>query len=237
MNTVTQNLNLSQKFSNLMGTMHFIKFINDPSKTETIFDMADSFQKASPPEVVEKIIQPLLKNSSLASDYENKVWYSHPDMKTLSKYPEGSFGKHVADFFAVNNLDENLFPKANYNSLVDYITSRIYQTHDFWHVLTDYTVGLEDELALQAFAIGQYQQPINLTIIAGGIIHILQHHPERTLEIMSCITEGYQRGLKSEFLLDKNIFAYLDKPLCEVRKHFKIPTKSLNIQHQRQVSA
>jgi ubiquinone biosynthesis protein COQ4 len=227
MNTVTQNLNLSQKFSNLMGTMHFIKFINNPAKTETIFDMADSFQKASPPEMVEKIIQPLLKNSTLAADYENRVWYSHPNMKTLSQYPEGSFGKHVADFFEKNNLDENLFPRANYNSLVDYITSRIYQTHDFWHVLTDYSIGLEDELALQAYAIGQYQQPINLTIIAGGIIHILQHHPEKTFEIMNSLTEGYQRGLKSEFLLDKNIFAYLDRPINEVREIFKIPAKSL----------
>lgn len=237
MNAVTQNLNLSQKFSNLMGTMHFIKFINNPSKTETIFDMADSFQKASPPEMVEKLIQPLLKNSSMAADYENKVWYSHPNMKTLSEYEEGTFGKHVADFFAKNNLDENLFPKANYDSLVDYITSRIYQTHDFWHILTDYSVGLEDELALQAFAIGQYQQPINLTIIAGGIIHILQHHPERTFEIMNSITEGYQRGLQSEFLLDKNIFDYLDKPICKVREHFKIPKKSLKLQHETQVSA
>ena len=222
MTAATQNLNLSQKLSNLMGTMHFIKFINNPLKTETIFEMTDSFQKASPPEMVEKIIQPLLKNSTLASDYQNKIWYSHPDMKTLSQYPEGSFGKCVAEFFDKNNLDENLFPKANYSSLIDYITSRVYQTHDFWHVLTGYSIELEDELALQAFAIGQYQQPINLTIIAGGIIHILQHHPERTHKIMTSITEGYQRGLNAEFLLDKNIFAYLDKPINEVREHFKI---------------
>lgn len=237
MNAATQNLNLSQKFSNLMGTMHFIKFINNPSKTETIFDMADSFQKASPPEVVAKIIEPILKNSTLASDYENRIWYTHPDMKTLSQYPEGSFGKHVADFFQKNNLDENLFPKANYTSLVDYITSRVYQTHDFWHVLGDYSIGLEDELALQAFALGQYHQPINLTIIAGGIIHILQHHPERTFEIMNSITDGYQRGLKSEFILDKNIFAYLDKPISEVREHFKIPAKSLTIKQSEQIPA
>jgi ubiquinone biosynthesis protein COQ4 len=237
MNSVTQSLNFTQKFSNLMGTMHFIKFINDPSKTETIFDMADSFQKASPSDLIEKIIQPFLKNSRLASDYENKVWYSHPSMKILSLYPEGSFGKLAADFFIKNNLDENLFPKANYNSLVDYITSRIYQTHDFWHVLTDYSIDLEDELALQAFAIGQYQQPINLTIIAGGVIHILQHHPERTFEIMNCLTEGYQRGLQSEFLLDKNIFDYLDKPICKVREHFKIPNRSPSIKHKEHISA
>lgn len=214
--------NLPQKFLNMKAHLHFLKFIQKPTDTGSIFKMTQAFQKAAPPEMVTTLIQPLLANSSLEKDYQNRVWYSHPSIAELGGYPEGSFGKAVSNFFIKNNLDENLFPKADFSSLVNYITSRVYQTHDFWHILTSYSVGLEDELALQAFGVGQYKQPISLTIIAGGIIHILQKTPERSFEIMNAITEGYQRGLEARLLLDINIFEYLNQPLEQVQERLRI---------------
>jgi ubiquinone biosynthesis protein Coq4 len=228
METIERHLTVSQHFANLKAKYHFMQFIKNPTDTVSIFRMAKSFQNSASDELVKRVMQPLLDNSRLVADYEAGLWFKHPDMKTLSTYPEGSFGRATADFFAANNLDENLFPEADFSSVVNYITSRVYQTHDFWHVLTGYSVGLEDEMALQAFGVGQYKQPISLTIIAGGIIHILQKHPERTFELMTAITEGYERGLKAKLLLDVNIFEYLDRPLEEVRDRLGIPPRGIN---------
>lgn len=222
MEFTVSNLNIYQKLQDFKAKLHFINFINNPTNTEGIFKMTQSFQNSAPKELIERVMSPVLEKSQLREDFEAKRWYPHPNMKILSQYAPETFGFHVADFFEKNNLDENLFPKADYSSIPNYITSRVYQTHDFWHVLTGYSVKLMDELALQAFAIGQYRQPLSLLIIAGGIIHLLQKHPDKSTEIMNSIFEGYERGQQSEFLLDKNIFQYLDQPIVDVQSHFKI---------------
>ena len=229
MESSERRLTISQQFANLKGKYHFLQFINNPTDTESIFRMTKSFQNSASEQLVKRIMQPLLNNSHLVADYEARIWFDHPDMKTLATYPVGSFGRATAEFFAEHKLDENLFPAPDFSSVPNYITSRAYQTHDFWHVLTGYSVGLEDEMALQAFGVGQYKQPISLTIIAGGIIHILQKQPERTFELMNAITEGYERGLKAKLLLDINIFSYLDRPLEEVRTILSQPPKSSKI--------
>jgi ubiquinone biosynthesis protein Coq4 len=218
----TLNLNLSQKLNHLKGNFYFLRFIRNPYDTEGIFKMAKSFHQSAPKELVQKVIGPLLEKSSIESDFHNRVWHAHPKMAELAHYPEGSFGREAYLFFTANNLDENLFPAADYTDVASYITSRVYQAHDFWHVLTGHSVDLIDEMALQAFSVGQFKQALGMTIIAGGIIHIMQKHPDRAFEIMNAITEGYERGLKARLLLDINIFQYLDRPLKEVQEELGI---------------
>lgn len=225
MKILEREFTVKQKLSNLKAKLLFMRFINRPTDTENIFNMTKAFQLSASPELQKTLITPLLECTHLREDFENQVWYGHPNMKTLRGYPEGSFGKTVADFFKANNLDEDLFPKADYSSLVNYITSRVYQTHDFWHVLTGYSIGLEDELALQAFSVGQYKQPLPLTIIAGGIIHIMQKHPQRAGSVLEAITDGYERGRQSKLLIDINIFQFLDQPITEVRAQLDIPER------------
>ncbi|MCC2678607.1 MAG: hypothetical protein K0R29_1183 [Pseudobdellovibrio sp.] len=222
MQAAIQNQTLIQKLYNLQGTLHFLRFIKNPQDTKGIIKMVRSFRNSAPSDVVEKIIGPILEKTNLQQDFDDRVWHHHPKMAELSKYPEGSFGHEAYLFFKNNNLDENLFPKADFSDVPNYISSRVYQTHDFWHVLTGYSINLEDEMALQAFSVGQYKQPTGMTIIAGGIIHMMQSHPERSYMIMNAITEGYERGLKAKLLLNINIFQYLEWPLEDVRKELNI---------------
>ncbi|MGZ3692453.1 MAG: Coq4 family protein [Pseudobdellovibrio sp.] len=222
MELAENNLTIYHKIQNLKGKLQFIKFINNPTDTEGIFKMTQAFQNSATPEMIERVLSSAIKESKMTEDFEIKRWYKVPKMKELAKYPVGTFGYEAAAFFKKNNLDEELFPKADFSSFPAYVTSRVYQTHDFWHILTGYSIDLMDELALQGFAIGQYRQPLSLLIVAGGIIHLIQKQPEKSHEILNSIIEGYARGQQAAFLLDKNIFEWLDKPLDEVRAHFKI---------------
>lgn len=225
MQAAIANQTLLQKLYNLKGTFYFLRFIKKPEDTAGIIKMVKSFRNSAPDEVVQKILTPLLEKSHLEQDFEDRVWHHHPKMAELANYPRGSFGHEAYLFFKTNNLDENLFPKADFSHLANYVTSRVYQTHDFWHVLTGYSISLEDEMALQAFSVGQYKQPTGMTIIAGGIIHTMQNNPDRAYRIMNAITEGYDRGLKSKLLLDINIFEYLEWPIEDVRKELGIPPR------------
>jgi ubiquinone biosynthesis protein Coq4 len=230
MQTTRSEMTITQKLSHLKGNFYFLRFIKNPYDTEGIFKMTKSFHKSAPKELIEKVIGPLLEKSNIEKDYNNRVWHTHPKMSELATYPKGSFGHEVYLFFKANNLDEDLFPAPDFSEVASYITSRVYQTHDFWHVLSGYSVDLIDEMALQAFSVGQFKQAMGMTIIAGGIIHILQKHPENAFEIMNAITEGYERGQKSKLLLDINIFEYLSQPLVDVQRQFGIvPLKKLEL--------
>ena len=206
----------------------FLKFVNHPEDTEAIFKLTDTFQKAAEPEIVEKLISKLLENPKLKQGYEQRYWPHIPSLADLKNYPEGSFGEAAASFFVRWKLNPDLFPGPNFSTPQDYFTTRIYQAHDFWHVLTGYDISLESELALQAFGVGQYEQPISLAIIAGGIMHLLQKVPERSAVILAKISEGYERGVRAKNLLAEPVLERLSDPISDVRKDLGIVDCKLN---------
>jgi ubiquinone biosynthesis protein COQ4 len=213
-------------FYGMKAKYHFLKYVQNPTNTPGIFEMTESFQKAALPEVINTLLKPLLENSDMKKAYENRYWPEVPSFQDLKVYPKESFGYKAYQFFEHWNLDPDLFPPPDFSSPQSYITSRIYQAHDFWHVLTGYDTSLENELALQAFGVGQYKQPISLAIIAGGLMHLLQKTPENASEILALISEGFERGMKTHNLLTATVLERLHDPLIEVQNDLNIPERS-----------
>lgn len=198
--------------------LSFLHLIKDPTDTPGIFRMTKSFQQSATPEILERMVGLLMKDEALQEAWQQRYWVQIPKLSELRRYPEGSFGREAAAFFDRWNLDSDLFPDPNFETTQDYITSRFYQAHDFWHVLTGYTPELVDELALQAFGVAQYRQAVGLVIIAGGSMHILQKHPERADEILRAISEGFHRGQQCQPLLSVPVLERLNEPLEQVRR-------------------
>lgn len=212
----------SRAFYNLKARYHFWKFVKKPTDTIGIFEMTEAFQKGAHPQVVSTLLKPLLEIETIRAAYESKYWIQIPKLNELGDYPANSFGYAAYEFFKRYDLDPNLFPEADFSSPQSYLTSRLYQAHDFWHVLTGYSTGLEDELALQAFGVGQYKQPISLMIIAGGLIHLLEKTPERAENILAAIAQGFERGGKTRNLLTERVLERLADPLEDVRRDLNI---------------
>lgn len=207
---------------NLKAKYHFFKFVKNPTNTSSIFDMTNSFQKAAHPELVKTILKPLLENSQIKNDYENRYWPAVPSFTELKNFPTKSFGREAANFFESYQLQPDFYPAPDFSTPQNYITSRIYQAHDFWHVLTGYDTTLEHELALQAFGVGQYKQPISLTIIAGGLLNLLRHSPEKSGRVLELISQGFNRGMKAQNLLTAPVLERLGDPVEQVRKDLQI---------------
>ena len=217
-----QSPSLFPAFHRLLGTIHFFRFVKKPTDTEGIFRMATSLQKGEKPEVVNAILAPVMADPVFRKAYEDKYWPELPSFSELKNYPEGSFGKEASNFFKQYNLDPDLFPAPDFSSVPSYLTSRFYQAHDFWHVLTGYDTSLKSELALQAFGLGQYQLPTNLTIIAGGLMHLLQNNPAEAVDSLDIISRGLERGRKAKHLLRERVLERLMDPIDEVRRDLNI---------------
>lgn len=214
--------NIERKYLRMKGRVDFLRLIKNPSNTENIIRMGESLRKGAPPEQVKMFMEKIYDNPQLENAFQEKYWPHMPTFTEMEQMPEGSFGHEFTLFIKKWNLDKDVFPVANFDRREEYLTSRIYQAHDAWHVLTGYTPNVSDELALQAFGVGQYKQPISMLIISGGFIHILETEPERCDEVLATVTEGFTRGKAAKNLLTERVLERLADPIEEVRRDLGI---------------
>tara|TARA_S200000501_G_C20686026_1_gene682970 strand:+ start:247 stop:918 length:672 start_codon:yes stop_codon:yes gene_type:complete len=106
------------------------------------------------------------------------------------------------------------------------IKTRIQQTHDYIHILTNVDTSQVGELVIQAFYLAQKTSPLNIVHVIKNIIDYFIHDGEDF--ILEAIIEGLRMGLNA----NKNITFYryendLELPINEIRKKLNIE-KSLN---------
>jgi ubiquinone biosynthesis protein COQ4 len=214
---------LQRKYFEIRGLIDFAQFVRDPLNTERIFKMNLHLQKSASPELIEKMLANIFNDPQMEADFQNGYWPQMPTFDECAQMPDGSFGREYASFIERWNLDKDLFPKPILDQRNTYLLSRVYQAHDAWHVLTGYTTSLEDEMALQAFGVAQYRQPLSLLIMSGGVIHLLKTRPEKAEPLLEKISEGFTRGRQAKNLLTARSLEMMALPLEEVRAALRIP--------------
>lgn len=218
---------IEQSYFGFKGKMEFLRLLKNPNDTRAIFRMSDAFTKASPPAMIDTFMKRAYDDARFERAYQEKYWPYMPSFDELQAMAPGSFGQEIALFIERWGLDKDIFPEPKFASRPDYLRSRVYQSHDAWHVLTGYTPSIEDELALQAFSVGQHKQPISLLIVSGGLLHILDTHPEQGLEALSAVTTGFERGKRAKNLLVHDVLERLNDPLDRVRKDLNIEERKV----------
>jgi ubiquinone biosynthesis protein COQ4 len=78
---------------------------------------------------------------------------------------------------------------------VAFVSKRIRQTRDLWHVLSDYRTDVAGEIALQAFTFAQMAMLASLLISVAGSLRWL-----REPRIARMAIDGYRRGRDAEWL-------------------------------------
>jgi ubiquinone biosynthesis protein Coq4 len=196
----------------------FWQLVKNPGRTELIFkgvEIVSNDPDQKPVKVVEDAVMSI---PSFKAMYEEEYAPLPPAMEMLQKCPEGSFGQAVYQHMKSNCLSFDLFPRYDSKRPIKYLSSRIYQDHDLWHALFGYGISVEDELAVQAFGLAQFQSPVALTLIAGGLIHLLVKSPQRALDAFKRINEMYDLGKRAPFLLGVRLHDLFSRPLAEVRQ-------------------
>jgi len=196
----------------------FLKLVRNPNRTELIFKGVDLVSQDPNQEPLQAIEKAVMQNSGFRSMYNEKYIPDLPDMMFLQTCPENSFGRALHQHMVSNGLSFDLFPRNPADRPIQYLTTRIYQDHDLWHVLFGFGTAVEDELAIQAFGVAQFQSPVALMLIAGGLLHLLGQSPARAVAAFGRITELYALGKRAPFLLSLRLHDFFTKPLHEVRQ-------------------
>lgn len=206
-------------FWNRLRTLRiFFQLVRDPNRTDLIFKGVDIVSSDPDQRPVQMVEQAVLSNDGFRRMYEDGYMPDVPQLERLKDLPANSFGHALYLHMNANALDFNLFPRLKTARAVHYLRNRIYQDHDLWHVLLGRGVTVEDELAIQAFGVAQFQSPVGTMIIAGGLLHLLGKDPSRAIQAFQQINEAYSLGKRAPFLLAVKVHDLLARPLSEARE-------------------
>lgn len=137
-------------------------------------------------------------------------------LKELAQLPAGSLGRGYARYFAEQGV-KPFTSSAPIQDDVDYITTRLRETHDVWHVLTGYGTDGMGELELQAFSFGNLKNPSSLLILAAAIPSIAREGIEA---MPGWLATAYRRGQASRPLAGIFWEDHWEAPLAKLRGEF-----------------
>jgi ubiquinone biosynthesis protein Coq4 len=196
----------------------FWKLVRNPGRTELIFKGVEIVSDDPDQTLVRAVEDIVMSHPSFTTMFDEKYTPPLPSMEVLQNCPAGSFGRAVYEHMNSNGIRFDLFPRYDSERPIQYLSSRIYQDHDLWHALFEHGTDVEGELAVQAFGLAQFQSPVALTLIAGGLIHLLGKSPQRALNAFKSIYEMYGLGKRAPFLLGIRLHDLFMKSIEEVRQ-------------------
>ena len=179
----------------------FLSLVNDPEKTDKIFDMADAMMSFPNSSGRKLVLENAMAQEGFKALHQRMYLPGDADLDKLIEMPVGTLGYEYAAHMKKYNLSVDFYRAVAPTDALKYFALRMRQTHDIWHVLTGYNTTVRDELALQAFVIAQTRSGISVSILAAGMLSVLRTHPGDLIELMDGVVEGFQRGKKAEFLL------------------------------------
>ncbi len=138
------------------------------------------------------------------------------DFEALRALPEDTLGGAYVRFLDENGLDPDLFQAPpGLPAIPAYISKRVRQSHDLWHVLTGYGTDVQSELALQAFTWRVTGMPGSGMIAFGGALRYMLDNGYRG--VFRDVIRGARRGKKVAFLPAVVWEDHWARPLDDVR--------------------
>lgn len=144
----------------------------------------------------------------------------HINLAELGRLPEGTLGQAYSAFLTSRNLTPEVFvpPRAVRDENVRYLSQRMRQTHDLWHVLTGYDTDVIGEIELQAFMYAQLGTPFSLVVALFG----LGRAQPRSLALPLRVWAAFARGKRAEPLAWRFWERNFTTPLAELRRTLRL---------------
>jgi ubiquinone biosynthesis protein COQ4 len=144
------------------------------------------------------------------------------DRDALARLPEGSLGRAYLDFVQRENISAEGIRAAAEKGMervlpapLDFVSARMRDTHDLWHVVTGYSGDVLGEVALLAFIFAQTFNPGIALIIGLGLAKTLGAAGGE--DSRKIIADGFRRGRSTAWLPAVEWEKLLEMPLSQVR--------------------
>jgi ubiquinone biosynthesis protein COQ4 len=198
----------------------FIAFINNPDRTEAVFDIADGLRQIAP-DLNRQYIDFVISQPAVTQILQERYLAPIPDLDNMLDLPQESLGYHYATQMKRQGFQPDFYRKLDVKDDDSYITIRTGQTHDIWHIITGFGTDLEGEMGLQAFALAQTRSPLPIAIMTGSLMYILKSS-NSLKPLIEKMQRGWQMGESAQSFLAQKWEEDWKKPLSEWRADLKV---------------
>ena len=139
----------------------------------------------------------------------------HVDFEALAALPDGTLGREFVRFLRAHEITPDSFraPVDYFEDVSAYVTQRLRQTHDLWHLVTGYPPDTCGELVLSAFIFAQVGAPSSFLVALLGPIRYGRGRPGLTREVRAAFRRGRSAGRLTSFFWED----HWAEPLASVR--------------------
>jgi ubiquinone biosynthesis protein COQ4 len=219
----TQETQFTRRMQPIIAWRAMKKLLADKEQTEEVFvilralggaEMRRNFKHFEQMETGKKILAE-----------ERDIILTLNDRDALAAMPEGSLGRRYLAFVISEGLTaDGLVDASNVNeeAPVDLTDDeirfqlRLRDTHDLWHVTTDYKRDGLGELCLLAFTYAQSRNKGLAFIVAIATMTDMRKYPKS--KVFKAVREGYRHGKQAEWFVGADWEALLPMQLEDVRK-------------------
>ncbi|MBU7584359.1 MAG: hypothetical protein KAF91_15830 [Nostoc sp. TH1S01] len=220
---VERHQRLSADFKIILKAL--VNLYRAPANLDYVYDIEDGLRDSK---AAELSLNWLKTQPEIAQLIQERYIAPNPDIEKLLQYSETSLGYAYASYIKKNGFDPGFYRQIKVENDISYLTLRMRQTHDIWHVVTGFNTDGLGEIGLKAFEMAQTRRTLAFALVGVSLLGILVKSPEQLPDLLEQITLGYQMGSKSKPLLAQKWEEHWDKSLSEWRTELGIQLASLN---------
>lgn len=194
------------------------QLVRDPSKLGQVFEMADAL--AHPAGLAEMVAR-LSKDPVKAKAFEERHRFKI-DLPTLRKLPAGTLGRVFAEHMDAENLDPAALPALAVTDKASFFRAHLYDTHDIWHVVTDFRTDVFGEIGLMGFYLAQIGGPLPSLLLAVGFMRVALYNVEAGPDMMRSVERGWRLGNEATTFFGVHWDEMWSVPIAEVRNRLGI---------------
>jgi ubiquinone biosynthesis protein COQ4 len=209
----------SMRTSYFSGVKGLVALARDPNHIQSIFVIVDAFRKLGGLDA--RVLARLRSDPDTAALIRERYLPERADFDALARLPEGTLGHAFAKHMYDRNLARDFYPTPIGSDDGSYVSLRMRQTHDVWHVVTGFDTDIPGELGLQAFMLAQIQTPLALVTI--GLMTLRKLKGGAGIDTMfDHIARGWQMGRQAKPFFAQKWESGWSRPLAEWRDELRV---------------
>jgi len=214
-------INIKERLASLKEVAALAEFLREPDQLDSIFKLAQSMKQSDLASYMNDV---LMADESMREMIAERWQPTHYSLQELQQLPEGTLGNaYASQLLALNLSPDDLLPKGEIKTDLDYIQLRLRQTHDIMHLITGFKTNAAGEIGLQAFNLAQIKSPVSALIIFGGILSGLKRKSNSSLDdLLIALSKGFRMGEEAVTLQTQKLEAEWGTNLEELRKRYRV---------------
>ncbi len=196
-----------------------VRLVKDPTRLDEVFRIADAMENGD----LEAAIQDEFgKTPEHRAALRDRPRIGEIDLDRLGQLPLGTLGRSFADFARANGIDPKNIEVNEVRRDFDFVRAHLRETHDVWHVVTDFKTDVAGELGLQAFYLAQFRAPLAAMLLTVGFANTLFYGIDDRDRRMHEIARGWLLGKRARSLFGVRWAELWSRPLEDVRRELGI---------------